>query len=104
MLNPRADVRRASEAEILHLLIQGRGLRRYGLFFVTQEGRRLPDGSEDASGYVLDETGRTFFFWLGWDEGHHSLTFTEWEQVDPDPSWMESAEYHRACEQAGLAV
>jgi hypothetical protein len=89
------------EAEVLHRLVRDRGLRRYGLFFVTQEGRRLPDGSEDASGYVLDESGRTFFFWLGWD-AHHGPTFTQWEQVEPEPAWMESAEYRRARDQVRL--
>jgi hypothetical protein len=103
MLHRHMNSRSTSEAVVLHRLTRDCGLRRYGLFCVTQEGRRLPDGSEDASGYVLDESGRTFYFWLGWAPQHHSLAFTEWEQVEPDPAWPDSSEYQPARVEAGLA-
>jgi hypothetical protein len=69
---------------------------------VTQQGRRLPDGSEDASGYFLDESGRTFNFWLGGNLHHRAPAFAEWTQVEPEPAWTESAEYYRAREHFGL--
>lgn len=67
------------------------------------EGKRLPDGSEDVSGYVLDELGRVFFFWLGWDDECQGVTFSEWEAVEPEPDWTSIGEYRRARQALGLA-
>ena len=43
-------------------LLCRQNIRRYGLFGVTTEGRLLPDGSESASGFMIDERGRVFSF------------------------------------------
>jgi hypothetical protein len=90
------------EAEILEQLAQDRRLGRHAFFFVTGEGEILPSGIEDASGYVIGEDGRVYAFWLGWDDQQKAPAFTEWEEVEPEPSWGESAEYRQARERVGL--
>jgi hypothetical protein len=86
-------------------LIRERGLRRYGLFLVSGEGRILPDGSENASGYVVDQDGRVFFFALDWDAGLRRVSFTQWEQVDAaaEADWDDDPEFQQARKAAGLA-
>jgi len=47
------------------------GVGPYGLFWVTGEGRYVPetgdsDRIEQISGYVVNSTGAVFAFWLGW--------------------------------------
>jgi hypothetical protein len=79
-----------------------RNIRRYGLFGVTTEGKPLPDGSESASGFVVDDRGRVFSFWLGWDERQQRLAFTRWAEVRPEPDWEEDEEYRQARRAAGL--
>ena len=74
----------------------------YALFFVSGEGHELPDGVEDASGYAIDSSGRVFSFWLGWDQTRGVTTVTEWDQVDPEPDWIDDPEYRRAREKMGL--
>jgi hypothetical protein len=90
------------EAKVLAELAVGRGLRRHAFFFVTDEGEVMPNGVEDASGYVIDEQGRIYAFWLGWNASEHVPTFTEWEEVAPEPAWAESAEYRQARTHVGL--
>jgi hypothetical protein len=90
------------EAEILEQLAQGRQLGRHAFFFVTGEGGVMPNGVEDASGHVIAEDGRVYAFWLGWDERREAPAFTEWEEVEPEPAWVESAEYRRARARAGV--
>ena len=62
----------------------------------------MPNGVEEASGQVVDEQGRVFAFWLGWDARRKTPAFTEWEEVEPEPAWLESAEYRHARERVGL--
>ena len=83
-------------------LLRQKGLRRYGLFYVVGEGETLPDGSEAASGYVVDDCGRIFFFWVGWDDRCRGPTFTEWEEVVETEADRADPEYRRAREAAGL--
>jgi hypothetical protein len=105
MLTNDADVFRApTPAEDLHRLIRSEGLKRYGTFFVTGEGKRLPDGSENGSGYVIDEQGRVFSFWLDWDHERQETVFTEWAEVHSESNWPESAEYQEARAAAGLTA
>lgn len=87
----------------LRQLVEGRGLGRYAFFFVTGEGDEFPDGTEESSGFVLNEDGRVFSFWLGWDAARGAPIFAEWEQVEAEAHWMRSAEYRRARERVGLA-
>src|SRR3712207_3336157 len=78
------------------------GLGRYALFFVTGEGEIMPSGVKDASGHVIDEQGRVLAFWLGWDGRQQKPVLTEWEEVEPEPHWLESAEYRQARKRVGL--
>lgn len=100
-VNNPAD-RIARRQRVLHDLLRERGVQRYGLFMVTTEGKTLPDGSESASGYAVDEHGRVFFFWLDWDGSEQRPTFIRWRQVEPRPEWEDDEEYQEARSQAGL--
>lgn len=89
----------AAQRKLLHALIQERELREgeYTLVFVTGEGELLPGGPrddpiEELSGKVLDRQGRVFSFWLGWDPANGQPGLTEWQQVQPQPHWLTSAE------------
>jgi hypothetical protein len=87
---------------ILDALVRAKGLERYAYFFVTGEGRFLPDGTEESSGCVLDASGRVFSFWTGWDAGRGQKILAEWEEVSVEPHWRRSAEYRRARAAVGL--
>jgi hypothetical protein len=91
-----------NEAQILERLVKDRVLGRHAFFFVTGEGDLMPNGVEEASGQVVDEQGHIFAFWLGWDARRQRPAFTEWEQVEPEPAWLENAEYRHARERVGL--
>jgi hypothetical protein len=93
----------AEQRDVLRHLIREQGIGQYALFFVSGEGDETPDGVEEASGYLVDETGRVYSFWLGWDPRHGRTALTEWERVDPDPDWIEEPEYRRALQTVGLA-
>jgi len=62
----------------------------------------MPNGVEDASGHVIDKHGRVYAFWLGWDDLQQAPAFTMWEEVEPEPGWLENAEYRQARERVGL--
>jgi hypothetical protein len=97
--------------DLLHRLIQARtelAPEDYTLFFVTEEGRALPnsrpgDDVEEMSGYVLAHAGDIYFFWFGWDVGTQQPALTEWRPADPAPHWRHSAEYRRARERLQLS-
>ncbi len=89
-------------AERLDALIAERIPGRHAWFWVVQEGATLPDGTYDESGHVIDEQGRVFAFWTGWDTARNTVTFESWEQVQPEPSWTDSVEYRQAREAVGL--
>ncbi len=97
--------------ELLQRLLEARGLvpGDYALFFVTGEGRYFAAGpsgeqTEELSGCAVDRAGRIFSFWLGWDPETQSADLIEWERVsEPDPVWLQEAEYRHAREQVGLA-
>ena len=92
-----------SPKEVLGRLVRQQGLDRYGFFFVTDEGQPAPDGSGMASGYVVDDQDRTFFFVVDWSADQRDGVFTRWEQVAPRSDWGRSAEYRRARAAAGLS-
>lgn len=85
----------------LDRLIRSKGISRYGIFASVGEGSFFPDGTEDSSGYVIDERGRVFSYWTAWDHERGCLAFDEWKRVrdphDQDP------EYLAARKAAGLA-
>lgn len=90
------------DAERLHALIAERVPGRHAWFFVVPEGYALPDGTMAESGFAINEQGRVFSFWTGWDATRNAFTFESWEQVEPEPFWSESAEYRQARQAVGL--
>lgn len=82
-------------------LLKKKGIKRYGLFYVNDEGP-LPDGTQARSGYVVSEGRPIYFFWLGWDPTRNALTLTRWRKVEHDREWDNDPEYYRACEAAGV--
>lgn len=83
-------------------LVRERGLERFAYFFVTGEGAFFPNGEEEASGYVLNEDGRVFFFWVAWDEARGQPRFSTWEEETPEPDWADADEYREARNAVGL--
>ena len=100
MTTGEASIQR--QGEVLHELIRDRVDQRYGVFDVTGEGRKLPDGSEESSGFVITAEDRVFFFRLGWDHVNGRPTLTTWEEDELDPEW-DDVEYRRARKAAGLS-
>ena len=93
---------RIQQQDILDKLIRAHGLKRFALFFVTGEGIEMPDGLEESSGFVLDASGRVYFFYLSWDTSHEKPVFTDWNEVKTEAHWVGVAEYQRAREAVGL--
>ena len=99
----QADHRTQSRPlSLIERLVRERGLQRFGLFLVVGEGKALPNGDEDQSGFVIDESGQVYAFWTDWDVARQAVELSEWEPVDDDPVWHDVAEYQRARRQAGL--
>jgi len=89
-------------AERLDELVGARLAGRFAYFFVVNEGDVLPDGTETESGLVIDEEGRVFAFWTGWNRKLDKFEFDTWEQVKTEPHWQDIAEYRRARHAVGL--
>lgn len=94
----RVERRRALVDQLIH----EKGIARYGLFGVTTEGKRLPDGSESSSGFVVDSSGSVHAFWLDWDSRRERAVFVRWYDVRPDEDWGSDEEYLEARQAAGL--
>ena len=81
-------------------------------FFVTVEGAILPgcdetaadETLEEASGYVIDHTGRVHSFWLGWDQERGGPALVDWEEETPGPSWANVEEYRSARRKVSLVA
>ena len=77
---------------------------RYAVFFGSSEGHRIPGTQvEEVSGCLVDETGRLFDFWLGWDPVAQTPTLTRWRETTADPAWADEPEYQDALAAVGLA-
>ena len=74
----------------------------YALFFVSGEGGSDDPDTEDASGFLIDRAGAVYYFWLAWNGPDGRPAITEWEQVDPEPSWEHEREYRDARRRVGL--
>jgi hypothetical protein len=94
----------ARMAAALDGLVRGKGLGRWAYFWTTVEGFELPGDLEEYSGYLVDDRGRAFTFWMGAHPDTGAPALTVWERVEPEPSWDRSAEYRRAREKVGLGA
>lgn len=86
----------------LDRLVRERGLRRFSYFFVSGEDEYFPDGTETASGYVLNEDGQVYAFWYEWDAEHGVSVLGKWRPAKPRDQWLESREYREARAAVGL--
>lgn len=102
MVTPARQRTDSRPLRLIERLVRERGVQRFGLFMVTSEGKTLPNGDEDQSGFVIDGSGQVYSFWTDWDDSSHAVVFSEWEPVDDDPVWRDVAEYQRARKTAGL--
>jgi hypothetical protein len=93
-----------TEPDALDVLLRARGLRQYGVFLTSGEGKLLPDGSESESGYVVDASGAVYFYWLDWDPASSAPVLKVWERVESKAEWATQHEYHLARQRAGLQV
>jgi hypothetical protein len=102
----RADGQAAPnpDADSLERVFAARGLERFVLFGVTGEGREMPNGIEEASGYALTPDGRVHFFWTGWDAERGQEIIRTWEEATPDEAWDDDDEYLAARQRLGLRV
>jgi hypothetical protein len=64
-------------------LIRSKGLERFALYDTTIEGRVYPNGMDETSGSVVDDRGRAFDFWTGWDDERGEPTFRFWHEAVP---------------------
>jgi len=89
----RAGVRAAIEA---------RGLDRFALYDTCVEGRVYPNGVDEVSGFVLNEDGRIWFFWTGWDDERQVVTIRHWDEEPITPLLTSGREYDRARRELGF--
>ncbi len=92
----------AEQRKLLDRVIRAKGLERYALFFVADDGIETPDGYEEVDGYVLAVDSRVFSFALSWDAKLGETALVEWEQTEPEADWAEEDEYRRARKKVGL--
>jgi len=99
-LTPRvsADVQRAA----IRAAIADRCPGPFAIFDATVEGRIYPNGVEEKSGLVLNEDGRIWFFWTGWDEKRQAVTIRHWDEEPITPLLTSGREYERARRELGL--
>ena len=90
--------------DMLRRLVEARGLRTFAFFFLTGEGRLLPNGMEVTSGTVVDHTGAVYSFWTAWDDERNEPTLTRWRAIRPHRDWLEDEEYREALAAVGRAL
>ncbi len=91
-----------SARSVLRQLLAEKGIDRFALFLVQQEGKELPGGIEAMSGFVLTSAGEIFGFWLDWDPVARRYVLDPWYQVSEVAAFQCDAEYHRARRELGL--
>ena len=96
---PRRMRRDAYCAE-LDALIRSKARGRFAYFDTTVEGRVYPNGMDETSGSIVDESGRVFEFWTAWDDQRGVPGLKFWREVNPAEET--SVEYRRAREELGL--
>ena len=97
---PRAP--REVQRALLRAAIARRGLSRFAIFDICVEGRIYPNGFDEVSGSVLNEDGRIWFFWTGWDDERQAVTIRHWDEEPITPLLTSGPEYERARRELGL--
>ena len=91
------------ERQLIARLLAGRGIDRHALFLTEREGLGLPDGLEAVSGFVLDDRGRVYGFWLAWDDRSAEYTLEPFYRVEtPERAFANDEEYRAARAALGL--
>ena len=88
--------------DLLRRLLAERGIDRFTLFLVQQEGKLLPGGVEAVSGFVLTAGGEIYGFWLDWDDRRAGYILDPWYRVEDPSEFAADPEYHRARRELGL--
>src|SRR4051812_34281368 len=104
MIVEREQTAATSEAALLTRLLGERIQGRHALFFTSDEGTLLPDGTEAMTGYVIDEQGAIHAFALGWDAQQGPPALTRGRCKDPEPFWDNVEESREARRAVGLAA
>lgn len=89
-------------SDVLPGLLSEKGIQRFALFLVQDEGKQLPGGVEVVSGFVLAASGEVHGFWLGWDESKERYVLDPWYRVDDTRPFEHDPEYRRARALMGL--
>jgi hypothetical protein len=92
------------EAALLTRLLRGRVQGKHALFFTSDEGIELPDGTEQMTGYAIDEQGDIHAFTLGWDAAQGAPALTRWRRSEPERFWDGVEEYRAARRRVGLSA
>ena len=100
-VHPVSEAARQEEMALRALLAE-RVHAPYGLFFLAGEGKRMPNGMEELSGYVIDARARVFSFWMKWDRQSEAPCLARWRQTPIEDRWRRSPQYHPARAEAGL--
>lgn len=95
--------RQTRGGEALRRLLAERGIDRFALFLVQEEGRELPGGLESLSGFVIGSDGDVHGFWLDWDAGNGRYVLDPWYRVEDPSDFALDPEYREARARLGLA-
>src|SRR5689334_15994768 len=63
-------------------LIAQRLTGRFAIYHDVGEGKVFPNGTEDLSGWVVDERGDHYFFWVDWDAGADQPILGTWQREE----------------------
>src|SRR3954453_7133557 len=86
-----------STFSIIRRLLEERGVRRYTLFLLQQEGTMISGNIEALSGFALDENGEVHGFWLGYDESVQDFILDSFYKVEePETRFGSDTEFKRA--------
>lgn len=93
----------SAERQAIERLLTERGIGRHALFLTQREGTQLSGGLESVSGFVLDDRGRVYGFWLACDEHTRALTLQPFYPVESAArEFANDAEYQAARRALGL--
>jgi len=99
----RKDSPESEERRVIRQLLSRKRLGRYEFFLGQREGRRLPGGLEEVSGFVITEHDVAYAFWLSWDSKSHQYVLHPFRAVPhADDALNDDEEYLEARRKLGL--